>query len=81
MTRASMFIDHFDGRSSRLRTTEWLNAAVENVAVRIADCERLGSDAHLMMWRNIGRDYETELRSRSESNKVKPEEGCGQKLA
>lgn len=67
-----MFIDHFDGRSSRLRTTKWLEAAVENVEVRIADCMRLGSDAHLRMWRNIGRDYATELRSRSESNKVKP---------
>jgi hypothetical protein len=71
-----MFIDHFDGRSSRLRTTEWLAAAVENVAVRIVDCERLGSDAHLTMWRNIGRDYEAELRCRSESNMVKPREGC-----
>ena len=76
-----MFIDHFDGRSSRLRTTAWLHAALDNVAVRIADCERLGSDTHLRMWRNIGRDYETELKSRGESNKVKPEEGCSPKGA
>lgn len=57
-----MFIDHFDGRSSRIRSTAWIETAIENVAVRIADCERAGSEAH--MWRNIGRDYATELRSR-----------------
>lgn len=64
-----MFIDHFDGISSRLRTTEWLTAAVENVAARIADCERLGSAAHRRMWKNIGLDYATELRHRNQGSK------------
>lgn len=59
-----MFIDHFDGQSSRLRTNEWLDAAIANVAVRIADCRGADSEAHMRMWENIGRDYETERRHR-----------------
>ena len=59
-----LFIDHFDGRSLRRRTAEWLQSALADCEVRIADCERLGSDPHLRMWRNIKSDYAAELRSR-----------------
>ena len=50
-----MQIDHFDGKSLRKRSDEWLIAAVADANLKLRECG--DSPAHANMWRGLAESY------------------------
>lgn len=56
--------DHFDSRSYRRNSTEWLLGATADAELKRRECVATGNEAHAKMWSRIGAGYLDEVARR-----------------
>jgi hypothetical protein len=67
------FIDHFDGKSLKNKSLDWLNEAFRDAMVKYHGCAALdttgkqSSEAHAKMWNGIASKYQSEIERRRAS--------------
>ena len=65
-----MFIDHFDGKSLKNQSRDWLNEAFRDAMVKYHGCAEPDTagrtyPAHAAMWKGIAGKYQAEIERRS----------------
>ena len=61
--------DHFDGKSLKNRSTEWLTEAFRDAMVKYHACAT--TEAHARMWNEIAGKYQAEIERRQKvSDKI-----------
>lgn len=63
------FIDHFDGKSLKRRSLDWLNEAFRDAMVKYHGCATPDRDgrtyeSHARMWNGIAGKYQAEIERR-----------------